>query len=148
PSAAPGFGTVAMAFTNGAAAHNAAFDDWQQAWAEFAERGNWQSPFGFASPESAPGKTHNGALASSVDVAPGKTVEVPFFLAWRYPNKYNGEGVRMGNHYATLWPDARAVLRDVIRDFPVLRKQTERFRSVFYDSTLPYWMLDALTSQM
>ena len=85
----------------------------------------------------------------------GGSVEVPFLLAWRYPNKYSArpEGnygtpvTMMGNYYATLWPDAKAVIHDAAANFSTLQKRTESFRKTFYDSTLPYWMLDCITSQ-
>ncbi|MBI4325853.1 MAG: hypothetical protein HY674_11390, partial [Chloroflexi bacterium] len=49
--------------------------------------------------------------------------------------------------YATQWPDARAVVREAAADFATLRQKTELFRKTFYDSTLPYWLLDCCTSQ-
>jgi uncharacterized protein (DUF608 family) len=72
---------------------------------------------------------------------------VPFLLTWHYPNKYNQAGVWMGCHYATLWTDAAAVMREAAVHFPKWREKTERFHRAFYDSTLPYWLLDCLTSQ-
>ena len=71
----------------------------------------------------------------------------PFLLTWHYPNKYNAAGSWMGCHYATDWPDAAAVLREAATNLAALREKTERFRKTFYDSTLPYWLLDCLTSQ-
>ena len=53
----------------------------------------------------------------------------------------------MGNYYATLWPDAKAVIHDAAANFSTIQKRTESFRKTFYDSTLPYWMLDCITSQ-
>ncbi len=71
-----------------------------------------------------------------------------FFLTWHYPNRYDRAGKPLGNHYATLWPDARAVAREIAHDFAPLRARTERFRKTFYDSTLPYWLLDCVSSQV
>ncbi len=94
-----------------------------------------------------PGTTAVGALASTVRVPAGATVEIPFLLAWHYPNKYNGAGVAMGCHYTTRWPDARAVVKEARQRFLDWRRTTERFQATFYSSTLPYWLLDCLTSQ-
>ncbi len=76
----------------------------------------------------------------------GKSVEVPFLLAWHYPNKYNAGQKWMGCHYAIQWPDARAVLREAVTGFATLQRRTELFRQTFYDSTLPYWLLDCVTA--
>jgi len=88
----------------------------------------------------------NGAVASSVTVQPGQTVEIPFVLAWRYPNKYTREGVPLGNHYAAEYRSVQAVTREVCSRLPEMRRMTELFRKTFYDSTLPYWFLDCLTA--
>ncbi len=151
PPEAPGFGTLALAVTGQAASSVSAlpaFTDWKAAWKTFADKGQFMPLTNATTPPTPTGETVNGALAASVTIAPGKTVEVPFFLGWRYPNKRSGAGVPMGNHYATRWPDATAVVRDVARNFPNLRARTERFRKTFYDSTLPYYLLDCLTSQI
>ena len=79
---------------------------------------------------------------------------MPFLLAWHFPNSYKKQAnwasldsVRLGCHYATLWPDARAVVREAAAQLPTIRRRTESFHKTFYQSTLPYWMLDCLTSQ-
>ena len=150
PAKAPGSGTLALATSGPAPTALPAFDDWRAAWETFARTGRFQTPAQAKPNAPTPaGKTVNGVLASTVRVPAGQTVEVPFFLAWHYPNKYNDTGtVWMGNHYATRWPDARAVARALVKDFPILRKKTEQFRATFYDSTLPRWLLDAVSSQV
>ena len=52
----------------------------------------------------------------------------------------------MGCHYATQWADARAVMREGASSFATLQRRTELFRQTFYDSTLPYWLLDCVTA--
>ena len=148
PAKAPGFGTMALATLGPNPTVQAAFESWQDAWKTFAADGGFV-PVGQASPNppTGAGRTMNGAVGTTVLVPAGKTVEVPFVVAWHYPNKYNGKGVWMGCHYATLWPDARAVVRSVARGIEPVREKTELFRRTFYDSTLPYWLLDCLTSQ-
>lgn len=144
---APGFGTLAVATLGTQPIGLTDFTDWQQAQA-FLHEGPTTLNVGAATGPAAtePRATIYGALGESLEVAAGQTVEVPFFLAWHYPNKYS-EGQHVGNHYTTLWPDARAVARDAAANFPTLRARTEQFRRTFYDSTLPYWMLDCITSQ-
>jgi len=147
-SKATGFGTLALAALAEKVSLRPAFEDWKEAWDAFAATGRF-GPADQAKPNppTRPGRTVNGAVAATVTVAAGQTVEVPFLLTWHYPNKYNQGGVWMGCHYAARWPDAAAVMREVVGSFPKLRQKTERFRKTMYDSTLPYWLLDCLTSQ-
>lgn len=79
-------------------------------------------------------------------VPAGGSVEVPFLLAWHYPNKYSSNHEWMGCRYTTSWPDAEAVLRDAARRFSSWREQTELFHKTFYESSLPYWLLDCLSA--
>jgi non-lysosomal glucosylceramidase len=145
---APGFGTIALVTLGEKASVQPSFDDWKEAWETFAASGGFEPADQARSGSPTPaGRTINGTVAATVTVAPGQTVEVPFLLSWHYPNKYNPAGTWMGCHYATLWPDAAAGMKDMVSDFPKLREKTERFRKTFYDSTLPYWLLDCLTSQ-
>jgi uncharacterized protein (DUF608 family) len=147
PGGAPGFGSLALGVLGKSTSHNVAFTNWAAAWKAFAGQEFAHAP-GAKSEPTPQGETCNGALACSVAVQPGKTVEVPFFLAWRYPNKYGNQGTLMGCQYARRWPDARAVAKEAAQTFTTLRNRTGKFRSVFYDSTLPYWMLDCVTSQV
>ena len=147
-SKAPGFGSLALATTAAEATILPAFDDWNMAWRSFSENGQFSAPDRVQpGVPTAAGRTTNGAVAARVLVAPGTTVEVPFLLTWNYPNKYNRAGTWMGCHYATIWTDAAAVLREAAASLVALREKTERFRKTFYDSSLPYWLLDCLTSQ-
>lgn len=144
---APGFGTLALAALSGEVTVFPAFDEWSEAWNTFSAQGHFASQENAQPGSPTPaGRTVNGTLAATVTIPAGGTVEVPFLLAWHYPNKYNSEGTWMGCHYATRWPDARAVVREASGDFAELRRRTELFRATFYDSTLPYWLLDAVTA--
>ncbi|MHB8521702.1 MAG: GH116 family glycosyl hydrolase [Limisphaerales bacterium] len=145
---APGFGTLALAALSERVTAEIAFDDWTVAWKKFADHGGFTSlPQTQPNSPTPRGRTVNGALATTVKIPAGKTVEVPMLLAWHYPNKYNHAGVAMGCHYTKQWPDAAAVARGAAVNFAAWREKTERFRKTFYDSTLPYWLLDCVTSQ-
>ena len=156
PPTACGFGTLALAALADNVTILPAFEDWNVAWEQFKAKGAFE-PVDQAKANSptAEGKTVNGAVAATVEVPAGGSVEVPFLLAWRYPNKYSAQPdanygapvTMMGNYYATLWPDAKAVLHDAAANFATIHGRTESFRKTFYDSTLPYWLLDCVTSQ-
>jgi uncharacterized protein (DUF608 family) len=146
-SQAPGIGTLALATLGSAGTVLTAFEDWSEAWSEFNSQGRFafldQAP---NSPPTKMGRTINGAVANSISVSAGETVEVPFILAWHYPNKYGAHQRRIGCHYTTVWPNARAVLQEAAANVSTLRERTEKFRKSFYDSTLPYWFLDCLSA--
>ena len=156
PPSACGFGTLALAALAGDVTVLPAFEDWSVAWEQFKAKGAFQPvDQAKANAPTAAGRTINGAVATTIEVPAGGSVEVPFLLAWRYPNKYSARPddnygtpvTMMGCYYATLWPDAKAVIHDAAANFAALRGRTESFRKTFYDSTLPYWLLDCITSQ-
>jgi uncharacterized protein (DUF608 family) len=144
---APGFGTLALAALAGQGTLQVAFDDWQEVWEQFSLQGRFAAiEQARASTPTAGGRTVNGAVATTLVLPPGSTVEVPFLLAWHYPNQYNHAGASLGCHYATQWADARAVMREAAAKLAAWRSQTSLFRRTFYDSTLPYWLLDCVTA--
>jgi uncharacterized protein (DUF608 family) len=144
---APGFGTLALATLARDLTVLPVAGHLEDAWKAFTAEGRF-TPLVEAAPSkpSPLGQTINGAIAATVSVPAGKSVEVPFLLAWHYPNKYNAAQKWMGCDYAIRWPDARAVLREAAAAFPNLQRRTELFRQTFYDSTLPYWLLDCVTA--
>ena len=144
---APGFGSLALAALAGEVTVLPVFDDFAKAGETFAAQGRFEALEAAKANEPTPlGRTVGGAVAAAVTVPAGGATEVPFLLAWHYPNKYSHRDTWMGCHYATRWPDAQAVLRAAAADFGALRQRTEQFRRVFYDSTLPYWLLDCVTA--
>jgi uncharacterized protein (DUF608 family) len=149
---APGFGELVLTALRGDVTLETHFEDWNKVWRAFAEQGRFAPP-AKATPNAPtpPGRTTNGAVATSLTLQPDEAVEVPFLLTWRYPNKYNDtknnpEGVWIGCHYATLWPSASAVAREAAARFADLYHQTEAFRRAMYESTLPWWLVDCLTA--
>ena len=143
----PGFGTLALA----ALAENITglthFEHWDEAWQQWQQQGRF-SKLESLKPNAPtpPGKTTHGALAATVTIPAGGSMEVPFLFTWHYPNKYGEAGDWMGCHYATRWPDARAVMRDAVINYEALCSKTRLFHDTFYDSTLPYWLLDGITA--
>jgi uncharacterized protein (DUF608 family) len=144
---APGFGTVALAALGGERSVLGSFTDWNNAWRQFIDHGRFSAVTSTASTTpTVAGQTINGAVASTVTVQPGRTVEVPFLLSWHYPNKYNPRNTWIGCHYTTAANNAQAIVHRFTRDLDQARARTEQFRRTIYDSTLPYWLLDCLTA--
>jgi len=149
---APGFGTLGLVTLGENSTVLPAIEDLNEVWERFAAEGRF-IPQNHAQPNAPTpiGRTFYGAVATTVNVPPGGNAEVPFLLAWHYPNKYAANeriagGTWMGCHYATQWSDARNVIREAGSSFAALRARTELFRKTFYDSTLPVWLLDCLTA--
>ncbi len=82
-----------------------------------------------------------GRLSSAeVSIAPGKKHTFTFALAWHFPNASEG------NAYAGRFQDAEAVADYILDGHDRLTAGTRLWRDTYYDSTLPYWLLDRLHS--
>jgi non-lysosomal glucosylceramidase len=83
-----------------------------------------------------------GELSRSVKLEPGKPSTVTFVLTWHFPN-LEIDGLREhGRFYATRFESAHAVARHVAANFDRLASHTRLWRDTWYDSTLPFWLLD------
>lgn len=98
------------------------------------------------------GKTHLGALALSADLEPGESLELPFLLAWHFPNRtvkgcgWGAEEDFIGNYYATRFPDAWAAAAYATEHLPRLEAKSARYVQAMLASTLPDFVLDAATA--
>lgn len=90
------------------------------------------------------------ALARTVPLAPGAKATVTFLLTWFFPH-YGPASSEMAaiagfddlkRHYAKRYKSALDVARHVARDFDHLAGLTRLWNRTWYDSTLPYWLLD------
>ena len=94
----------------------------------------------------------------------------PVVIAWHFPNCYlqvggvretsaaqkQGEaGCRTANDgplwrpfYASVWKDARDVALYVEQNYPELRARTGNFRDALFSSTLPPYVLDAISANL
>ncbi len=99
---------------------------------------------GFAGADtSAPNsETLVGSIGRKLNLAPGQAATVDFVLAWHFPNlEIQGLG-KVGRYYATKFDSAQAVAQYVATNFARLSSQTKLFHDTWYDSTLPFWLLD------
>ena len=137
-----------------------------------SEAGNWTDRTSFwkafaegriedmKSGPTAKGETVNGAVATRFALAPGEQMQVTFVVAWHFPNHYvnwnqQGFGVKdtktrfwLGNMYNNWFANALEVVEYITANLDRLANETRLFRKTFYDSTLPYWFLDAVSSQV
>ena len=94
------------------------------------------------------GQTLDGALAVSLKVPPGGTRTVSFVLVWYFPNGPGNWGGPGGNMYANWWPDALGAARELEKTLPELSRRTHLYHDTLYESNLPYWLLDRISSQV
>jgi non-lysosomal glucosylceramidase len=85
-----------------------------------------------------------GRVGRRVSLAPGEQCAVTFVIAWHFPNLYcRGVGnAQVGNAYAVRFDSAVSTASYVAEHYPRLAGDTRRWVETWYDSTLPYWLLD------
>jgi uncharacterized protein (DUF608 family) len=144
------FGTMSLLAFDRKATLLPAWDDFGEFAQQFAAEGRFRSR---RQPASPPGRTWNGALAVPFSLAPGEEKSVVFALTWHFPNHYaeydkNLASYRLGNMYSNWFGDSLEVGRYLAGNLDRLVEETRRFRDTFYDSNLPYWFLDCISSQI
>ncbi len=154
----PAFGTMAVAtpwpeITACAHWERAGwFDDVQGFWDAFSQNGRIAPSDESPTPDN---ETDIGSLGLVASLAPGESARLPFILAWHFPNLMNYwnveeavRGKRLGNEYATRFADAWDAARYTVEHMDRLESQTRLFHDAFFGSTLPDYVLDAVSSQM
>ena len=77
-----------------------------------------------------------GALAATVDLGAGEAKEIPFALAWRFPNRagwewtdngFYAEADHVGNHYCEKYPTALSAAEDLFARLSELEGKTAAF---------------------
>jgi non-lysosomal glucosylceramidase len=128
------------------------WDDLQIFWDDFAADGRLKdldevSP----SPDK---RTDAGTLGLVATVAPGQEVTLPFILSWSFPNVLNyfdivpeQRGRIFKNHYAERFADAWAAAEHLQANLTRLEAASRAFHDAFFSSTLPPYVLDAVSSQ-
>jgi uncharacterized protein (DUF608 family) len=87
-----------------------------------------------------PEKRNAALLGKRVELQPGEERVSTFVLAWHFPNAPKGHA------YAARFPDAPAVAQYALDNLKELAGGTRAWRDTYYDSTLPYWLLDRVHS--
>jgi len=146
PGDLPWAGDMALAVAATDVASTAAWDDPDVLARAFARTGGVSGPEA-AGPTPA-GRTLDGALAVPFTLPPGRRRTVSFVLAWHFPNVPHANTYHVGNMYANWWPDALGVARDVTGRLGELTRLTRLYHDSLYDSNLPRWLLDRISSQV
>jgi len=158
PEDSPRYGQMVLAALSPDATYLTQWDDLDAFWSDFSD--GRLSDAADSTPSPA-GHTWNGALAVPFSLDPGQSCTVTFIIAWYFPNRivnwpqrwFSGvedeEHVfRLGNQYNNWFGSALEVTDYVRVNVERLTRQTRLARDTFYDTTLPYPLIDAVTSQM
>lgn len=85
-----------------------------------------------------------GTIGRKLTLKPGQSQTAAFVITWHFPNFYGRElgGQLVGHSYAARFSSALEVARYIAENFERLTSQTDKWVDTWYDSTLPYWLLD------
>jgi non-lysosomal glucosylceramidase len=133
-------------------AHGNWWDPFQKWYDEFAANGEVHDP---TAPAPSDDRESNYAtLAPRLQLAPGESATVTFLLAWYFPvreNYWNDEkevkGQKLRNYYGTRFQSAWEVGLHTASRLKELEHQTRTFDEVFYSTSLPGYVLEAVSSQ-
>lgn len=102
-------------------------------------------------------------------LAPGASRTYTLVIAWHFPNGYveagglplpeaqgddgcraypDGKSPRWRPYYASIWRDAREVALYVEENYSSLRARTAAFKEALFSSTLPPYVLDAVSANL
>ncbi|MEA3403989.1 MAG: GH116 family glycosyl-hydrolase [Armatimonadota bacterium] len=102
-------------------------------------------------PPSPEGEGPIGKLGLRLQLQPGEQRTVTLVLAWLMPNFEKYWGARQGAVWETWhgrrWEDALEVASSTVRRLGELGDRTRRFADALLSSTLPTYVLDAISSQ-
>jgi uncharacterized protein (DUF608 family) len=85
------------------------------------------------------------AVGVPVELAPVASRTLVFAVTWCLPNLYR-DAQRVGNAYARQFRGASDVAEYLGQHVGRLERQTRLWHETYYDSTLPWWLLDRLHS--
>ena len=135
------------------------FDALHKFWDEFSSSGSLsERTYETPSPD---GQGDVGSIALKAEIGPGEMVTLPVYISWHWPRftKYWGkapcdcegqecERPTWANYYATWFGDALEVAEYVAVHAERLSAETVLFHDTLFASTLPHYVLDAVSSQM
>ncbi|MBI3819080.1 MAG: hypothetical protein HY286_10350 [Planctomycetes bacterium] len=84
-----------------------------------------------------------GAAVREFLLDPGASQKVTFVLAWHFPNlSLPGFPAPVGRRYSLKFKNADEVLSYIVDNYDSLSSATKLWVDTWYNSTLPYWLLD------
>ncbi|MDD5688373.1 MAG: GH116 family glycosyl hydrolase [Elusimicrobia bacterium] len=97
------------------------------------------------------GETFNGAISVPFELKPKEEKTVTFIISWYFPTRgscpdYDTFGHK-SNMYCNWFNNSKEVAKYVAANFDYLSNTTQLYHDSIYESNLPYFMIDAFTSQ-
>jgi hypothetical protein len=85
-----------------------------------------------------------GAIEVEQVLSPDERGEGEFALTWHFPNFYGRDfgGTKVGHYYAARFDSACEIAAYINKNRDFLLGTTRKWVDTWYDSTLPYWLLD------
>lgn len=153
PKNNPADGDMALAVRGGDVTAAASWEDIERLARDFADDGRL-APSRRAGP-SPLGETIDGAIASNLRIGAGQEETVTFLLTWHFPNgtaaqqpSREDKWFRAGRMYANWWSDSLDVISYLGENLDELTSLTRAYHDALYETNLPYWMLDRISSQV
>jgi|CZKR01.1.fsa_nt_gi uncharacterized protein (DUF608 family) len=112
---------------------------------------------------------NGGSILLAGSLAPGESQTYPILIAWHFPNCYlqvggaplaeaqgaagcrsfpEGASPPWRPYYASIWNDAREIALYVEEHYASLRARTLAFKEALFSSTLPTYVLDAISANL
>ncbi|TKG95579.1 hypothetical protein EYV94_09070 [Puteibacter caeruleilacunae] len=132
--------------------------DVDEAIQQFAKKGQVKGKSKSAVSES--GETWTGAINSNLSLKAGESKEIQMALVWYFPNGLNGGHMPNwdawgkgkwqgeGNYYANHWKNINELCEYVVENHAELSDETQKFHDTFYNTNIPYWLANRLSSQL
>ncbi|MCJ7623949.1 MAG: non-lysosomal glucosylceramidase, partial [Anaerolineaceae bacterium] len=108
-------------------------------------------------------RRNGGSILLKNRLEPGESVTYPILITWHFPNvDYAFGGAQRCStinakgdlqpcwrpFYTSQWKDAGEVFAYVYASYPFLRKRTQAFHDALFGSTLPPYVLDAVSANL
>ncbi len=126
------------------------FDFLREFWDDFSEDGLLKNLNYTDLPKD--GRPDTASLGLVDNLQAGESKQYRFVLSWYFPNRMASwqreSNKTIRNHYATRFTDAWAVADYVFKNAQSLESQTRTFHKALFDSSLPSYVLDALSSNI
>ncbi|MEM2825400.1 MAG: GH116 family glycosyl-hydrolase [Candidatus Bathyarchaeia archaeon] len=127
------------------------FDSLQVYWRDFITPGKLKNRY-YQSPQK--GIRDHATLAAHLKVKPKSSGKVRFIIAWNFPNCYaywkpeSDKPKIWKNYYAKVFRDSADTALYCLKNWSRLYEETAAFRDSLFSSTLPPYILDAISANI
>jgi len=111
-----------------------------------------KEPFGKTAEQN--DNTQFATIAVHVSLKAGEEKRFPFYLSWYFPNRKSipcgTEGLKTfvyKNYYATKFSNSEDAVSYILKNQEYLYAETRKFHDLVYNSSVPYYVKDAIMSQ-